>query len=77
MLARCPLTVVDLGQIQSTERVRASAIHRQLTALTAELPADRPEWAGVRSMLIRPDGYLAWAAGTDDPPPFAAWLGSA
>jgi len=45
--------------------------------VTAELTADRPDWATVRSMLIRPDGYLAWAASTDDPPPFAAWLGSA
>jgi hypothetical protein len=39
VLARCPLTVVDLGQIEATERVRASAIDRQLARLTAELPA--------------------------------------
>jgi 2-polyprenyl-6-methoxyphenol hydroxylase-like FAD-dependent oxidoreductase len=49
----------------------------RLDIVTAELTADRPDWAGVRSMLIRPDGYLAWAASTDDAPPFAAWLGSA
>ena len=39
VLARCPLTVVDLGQIEAAERVRASAIDRQLARLTAELPA--------------------------------------
>jgi hypothetical protein len=49
----------------------------RLDIVTAELTADRPDWATVRSMLIRPDGYLAWAASTDDAPPFAAWLGSA
>ena len=49
----------------------------RLDVVTAELPADRPEWSGVRSMLIRPDGYIAWAARTDDAPPFDAWLGSA
>ena len=26
-------------------------------------------------MLIRPDGYLAWATRADDPPPLATWLG--
>ena len=49
----------------------------RLDIVTAELTADRPEWASVRSLLIRPDGYLAWAADTDDAPPLAAWLGSA
>jgi 2-polyprenyl-6-methoxyphenol hydroxylase-like FAD-dependent oxidoreductase len=49
----------------------------RLDIVTAELTADRPEWAGVRSMLIRPDGYIAWATDADDPPPFAGWLGSA
>jgi 2-polyprenyl-6-methoxyphenol hydroxylase-like FAD-dependent oxidoreductase len=38
----------------------------RLDIVTAELTADRPEWASVRSLLIRPDGYLAWAADTDD-----------
>lgn len=49
----------------------------RLDIVTAALTTDRPEWAGVRSMLIRPDGYIAWATGTDDAPPFDAWLGSA
>jgi hypothetical protein len=37
VLARCPLTVIDLGQIGSSERVRAAA-DRQLAQLAAELP---------------------------------------
>jgi hypothetical protein len=28
-------------------------------------------------MLIRPDGYIAWATAADDPPPLAHWLGRA
>ena len=39
VLARCPLTVIDLGQIAPSERARASAIDRQLAQLAAELPA--------------------------------------
>ena len=39
VLARCPLTVVDLGQISSEERSRISAIDRRLARLAAELPA--------------------------------------
>jgi hypothetical protein len=48
VLARCPLTVVDLGQvsaeakdqISAPERTRVSAIDRQLAQLAAELPRD-------------------------------------
>ena len=39
VLARCPLTVVDLGQIAASERGRVSAIDRQLARIAAELPA--------------------------------------
>jgi hypothetical protein len=39
------------------------------------LAGDHPEWAGVRAMLICPDGYLAWAARGDDAPPLDTWLG--
>jgi hypothetical protein len=28
-------------------------------------------------MLIRPDGYIAWATTADDPPPLTRWLGHA
>jgi hypothetical protein len=38
VLARCPLTVIDLGQIASSERARAVAVDRQLARIAAELP---------------------------------------
>ena len=38
VLARCPLTVVDLGQVGTSERNRVSAIDRQLAHIAAELP---------------------------------------
>ena len=38
VLARCPLTVVDLGQIEAAERGRVSALDAQLTQIVAELP---------------------------------------
>jgi hypothetical protein len=28
-------------------------------------------------LLIRPDGYTAWATKADDAPPLATWLGDA
>jgi hypothetical protein len=40
VLARCPLTVVDLGQTGDIERSAASAPDRQLAQIVAELPAD-------------------------------------
>jgi hypothetical protein len=40
VLARCPLTVVDLGQIGGIERSRAAAVDRQLAAIVADLPPD-------------------------------------
>jgi hypothetical protein len=49
----------------------------RLDVVTAKLAADDPEWTGVRALLIRPDGYIAWATDTDDAPPLAAWLGPA
>jgi 2-polyprenyl-6-methoxyphenol hydroxylase-like FAD-dependent oxidoreductase len=48
----------------------------RLAIVTAQLATERPDWASVRSLLIRPDGYIAWAADTEDSPPFRAWLGA-
>jgi len=48
----------------------------RLDTVTAELAGDHPEWAGLRALLIRPDGYIAWATHGDDAPPLATWLGS-
>ena len=45
--------------------------------VTAELVGDHPDWTGLRAVLIRPEGYVAWASA--DPgaaPPLASWLGS-
>ena len=49
----------------------------RLDAVTAELSEDHPEWAAIRAMLIRPDGYIAWATCADDPLPLDSWLGHA
>jgi hypothetical protein len=49
----------------------------RLDCVTAGLAGDHPEWAGVRAVLIRPDGYIAWAAEADEAPPLAPWLGEA
>jgi hypothetical protein len=40
VLARCPLTVIDLGQIAASERARVAAADRQLAVIAAELPPD-------------------------------------
>jgi 2-polyprenyl-6-methoxyphenol hydroxylase-like FAD-dependent oxidoreductase len=48
----------------------------RLDTVTAELAEDHPAWAGVRALLIRPDGYIAWASSGDDVPPLATWLGN-
>jgi hypothetical protein len=45
--------------------------------VTEELAGDAGEFAGVRAMLIRPDGYIAWATAADDEPPLDTWLGRA
>jgi len=57
VLARCPLTVVDLGQIGGIERTAASAVDRQLTRLVAELPA------GTLLMVSAPGAAVAAGTG--------------
>jgi 2-polyprenyl-6-methoxyphenol hydroxylase-like FAD-dependent oxidoreductase len=49
----------------------------RLDTVTAELAGDTGEFAGVRAMLIRPDGYIAWATSADEAPPLGSWLGHA
>ncbi|MFS8931499.1 FAD-dependent monooxygenase [Cupriavidus taiwanensis] len=48
-----PLSGDDLG------RHASSCVDVHFTALTADAPAP---WAGLTAMLVRPDGYLAWAS---------------
>ena len=49
----------------------------RLTVVTAQLAEDHPEWGGARTVLIRPDGYIAWSSRDDCPPPLDRWLGDA
>ena len=47
----------------------------RLDVVVDELAGDHPGWAGLRAILIRPDGYVAWAAADDAAPQLARWLG--
>jgi len=53
VLARCPLTVIDLGQLGASERERVAAIDRQLAVIAAELPART-------LLLVTAPGAAAW-----------------
>jgi 2-polyprenyl-6-methoxyphenol hydroxylase-like FAD-dependent oxidoreductase len=58
-----------------TPEARQAGFGDRLDTLTAELSEDTGEWAAIRTMLIRPDGYIAWATCADDePPPLITWL---
>jgi hypothetical protein len=48
VLARCPLTVIDLGQLPESERAGAAAVDRALARIAAELPP------GTRLLVIAP-----------------------
>jgi 2-polyprenyl-6-methoxyphenol hydroxylase-like FAD-dependent oxidoreductase len=48
----------------------------RLDVVTAQLAEGHPAWTGLRSVLIRPDGYVAWATRATDPLPLTTWLGS-
>jgi 2-polyprenyl-6-methoxyphenol hydroxylase-like FAD-dependent oxidoreductase len=56
---------------------RQGSFAGRLDIVTTGLAGDHPEWARVRAMLIRPDGYIAWATDGDDAPPLDTWLGRA
>ena len=61
----------------AARRPLRAAFAGRLDTVTAELAGDSPDWACIRAMLIRPDGYIAWATSADDAPPLASWLGHA
>jgi hypothetical protein len=67
VLARCPLTVIDLGQAPGTERSRVSAVDRQLARLTAALPP------GTRLLVTAP-GAAVRAGQAVGPPRLAPVL---
>jgi hypothetical protein len=73
LLNSAKFVLVNLG---ATPAAPAGFADR-LDCVTAELAGDHPNWAGVRAVLIRPDGYIAWAAQADEAPPLATWLGDA
>jgi bifunctional hydroxylase/dehydrase len=64
--------LLSLGSPAAT----AAGFADRLDVVTATLAGSHPDFGNVRAMLIRPDGYLAWAT-TDgaDAPPLEAWLG--
>jgi 2-polyprenyl-6-methoxyphenol hydroxylase-like FAD-dependent oxidoreductase len=53
-----------------------SGFEGRLDVVLAELADDHPGWVGLHAILIRPDGYVAWAAGDGAAPPLARWLGT-
>jgi len=58
-----------------TQEARQAGFGDRLDTVTAELSEDTGEWAAIRTVLIRPDGYIAWATCADDAPPLGSWLG--
>ena len=76
LLPAAKSVLLSLGSAAAAPAGSAGFADR-LDVVTAELATDRPEWAQVRALLIRPDGYVAWASREGDAPPLAAWLGVA
>jgi hypothetical protein len=63
VLARCPLTVVDLGQVTASERLRAAALDAELARIAAELPPS------TLLMITAPGAAGASATGTSEGQP--------
>jgi 2-polyprenyl-6-methoxyphenol hydroxylase-like FAD-dependent oxidoreductase len=61
-----PAKFVLLGL--GSEPVAPPGFADHLVTVTAEPVAAPPEWDGVRTVLIRPDGYVAWASRTNEAP---------
>ena len=73
----CSPWVLPAPPRHARSRGRPGGFADRLDTVTAELAGDTGEFAGVRAMLIRPDGYIAWATDADDAPPLGRWLGHA
>jgi hypothetical protein len=73
------LTLGPSGTAPATPAAAAASegFAGRLEMVHAELAGDAGEFAGVRAMLIRPDGYIAWATDADEAPPLGRWLGHA
>ncbi len=76
LLAPARFILLNLGPAAAAPAVPAGYPDR-LDTVAAELAGDPGDFAAVRAMLIRPDGYIAWATAADDPPPLTTWLGPA
>jgi len=79
LLPPARFVLLSLGSATAVPTLEAGAagFADRLDTVTAELAGDTVEWAGVRALLIRPDGYIAWATAADDAPPLDRWLGPA
>jgi 2-polyprenyl-6-methoxyphenol hydroxylase-like FAD-dependent oxidoreductase len=77
LLPPAKFVLLNLAPVASTTPAASvpAGYEDRLNVVTAELAEDHPTWTGLRSVLIRPDGYLAWATRAADPPPLATWLG--
>ena len=76
LLAPARFILLNLGPAAAVPAVPDGYADR-LDTVTAELAGDPGDFAAVRAMLIRPDGYIAWATAGDDPPLLTTWLGLA
>jgi len=82
LLPPARFVLLSLGSVTAVPTLEAVAavaagFADRLDTVTAEPAGDSGEWAGVRALLIRPDGYIAWATAADDAPPLDRWLGHA
>jgi len=70
------LNLGSAASVPQTPEALPAGFGDRLDTVTADLSGDTGEWAAIRAMLIRPDGYIAWATCADDePPPLTTWLG--
>jgi FAD binding domain len=76
LLAPARFVLLNVGPAAAAPIVQGGYADR-LDTVTAEPAGDPGDFAAVRAMLIRPDGYIAWATTADDLPPLTRWLGAA
>jgi hypothetical protein len=76
LLTAARFVLLNLGPPAAAPTLQDGFADR-LDTVNAELTGDTGEFAGVRAMLIRPDGYIAWATAADEAPPLDRWLSRA
>ncbi len=75
LLRSAKFVLLNLGSPADAHADAPAGYADRLDVVTAQLAAHHPDWSGIRSMLIRPDGYLAWSTRDGEAPPLTAWLG--